>query len=255
MGRDAEAKHWFWEFVVKDWLTDPAVSRCAPATRGIWFDALCNMFLLDRCGSVAGSYDELAVLFRASPDALRAAVAELKRTGAADVTVCRENVTLTNRRMKREYQIRVNARERKRKERGSHDPPDNGHGSVTTPPNPNPNPHPNSYSHPTQGGSGRVRGNAPGLGECGEGNLGSEMSRELQIALVNGDGFEQAGETIALLKSTGMYEPTIAAVMKFPTTTLARVKTEIEDIRRTGGAKTLAPVLAKRLGYRAKVKS
>lgn len=101
-------------FAVRDWLTDPAVSRCAPATRGIWFDALCLMHQAGRTGQLAGTLPELARSLRCSEAELAAALAELAATNTAEITPCNAGcnagcnalVTLTNRRMLRDYKRR-----------------------------------------------------------------------------------------------------------------------------------------------------
>lgn len=83
-----------------DWLKDPAVSLCEPATRGIWIDLLCAMHERDRCGVIAGTREQLARISRCSAVALDHALADLQTTKAAEITERDGKVTVINRRMK-----------------------------------------------------------------------------------------------------------------------------------------------------------
>jgi hypothetical protein len=137
-------RHWYMEFVAKDWLADPKLSLCKEATRGIWIDALCCMHMQDRCDRLAGSITDLARLCRTTPNALRSAVDDLKLRGAATCTEENGLVTLICHRLSRLQEKRVKACRRQRKRRGV----DGCHADVTpsvtgdvTPPNTNPQPH------------------------------------------------------------------------------------------------------------------
>ncbi|HYK88837.1 MAG TPA: hypothetical protein VE398_08710 [Acidobacteriota bacterium] len=99
-------KHFFMQYVPGDWLSDAQVSQCRPATRGIWWDAISVMHGIDRCGQLSGTVEALARVCRCRVDEMRAAVDDLRSTGAADVTVSNGIVTLVNRRMRREYENR-----------------------------------------------------------------------------------------------------------------------------------------------------
>ena len=46
------------EFDPKDWLTDPKLRRCEPATRGIWIDAIALMELDESNGVLLGRWGE-----------------------------------------------------------------------------------------------------------------------------------------------------------------------------------------------------
>lgn len=106
-------KKWpFIQWFVSDWLGDPKVSQCEPATRGILFDWLCNMHALDRSGVITGTRELLARLGRCSAVQCDAALQDIKRTNAADMTERNGIVTLVNRRMKREYLLRKNSNDR-----------------------------------------------------------------------------------------------------------------------------------------------
>lgn len=117
------------QFYVGDWLKDPALSKCSPATRGIWIDALCAMHEMDRSGQLVGSLEEISRICRCRVADLSAAVRELHSTGTADVAfdpplvtvgVTKWNgiVTLTNRRQRREWHNRQLSKARVDKWRG-----------------------------------------------------------------------------------------------------------------------------------------
>ena len=106
------AKHFFMQYVPGDWLSDAQVSQCRPATRGIWWDAISAMHGIDRCGQLSGTVEALARVCRCRVDEMRAAVDDLRSTGAANVTDSNGIVTLVNRRMRREYEDRQAVRNR-----------------------------------------------------------------------------------------------------------------------------------------------
>jgi hypothetical protein len=110
-----------------DWLADPAVSRCSPATRGIWMDALCAMWRDGGSGILTGTAEELSRICRCTADDIMSAAHELQTTSAAHVTISHKRVTLENRRMSREYKGRTDARLRQKRHRGD----DDGHSDVT----------------------------------------------------------------------------------------------------------------------------
>jgi hypothetical protein len=97
-----------------DWLADPAVSKCAPATRGIWIDALCAMHEGGRTGRLEGTVEQMARILRCTPAEFESAKADLKATKTADVTerngAVTLIVTLINRRMLREHKKREQSR-------------------------------------------------------------------------------------------------------------------------------------------------
>ncbi len=99
-------KHYFMQYVPGEWLSDSQVSQCRPATRGIWWDAISAMHGIDRCGQLSGTVEALARVCRCRVDEMRAAVDDLRSTGAADVTESNGIVTLVNRRMRREFENR-----------------------------------------------------------------------------------------------------------------------------------------------------
>lgn len=120
-------KRWF----PGDWLSDPAVSLCSPATRGVWMDMLMAMYILDRFGKLSGTTEELARLCRCSTSDVSSAIAELQATGAADVTERNGRVTVINRRQLRESQERENTRIRVKKYRDKESCNGDGNADVT----------------------------------------------------------------------------------------------------------------------------
>jgi len=105
-----------------DWLADPCLSMCSPATRGIWMDLLCGIHESGGDGSISGTVGQLAHVCRCTPDQFSAALTELQETRTASVTcnakVTARNgsgnatVTVTCRRMQRDAKSRLQTRER-----------------------------------------------------------------------------------------------------------------------------------------------
>jgi len=105
---------WF-QFFAADWRTDAKLSLCTPATRGVWIDLICAMHELDRSGELRGTTEQLARIARCSAVEMKAALTDLQATEAADVTERNGVVTVTNRRMKSEFDGRKsNASRQKR---------------------------------------------------------------------------------------------------------------------------------------------
>lgn len=105
------------QFYTGDWLKDANLSKCLPATRGIWIDALCAMHESDRSESISGTPEQLSRVLRCSPADVSAAADDLKATGTANVTIRNGLVTLTCRRFQREKKQRVMTLNRVRKVR------------------------------------------------------------------------------------------------------------------------------------------
>lgn len=108
----------YMQWYTGDWLGDPKVTSCSPATRGILFDLLCAMHQLGRTGLIIGTKMLLARHARCTVTELETAIDELKNTDAAVVT---ENdngvVTVKNRRMERDAKARESAAERQKRHR------------------------------------------------------------------------------------------------------------------------------------------
>lgn len=111
---------WF-KFNPSKWITDPELSKCTPATRGVWIDLLCAMHQSGRSGELSGTTDQIARLGRCSTAELTQALTELQTTGTADVTFRNTNVTVINRLMKREAKDRHGTALRVKKHRSNAD--------------------------------------------------------------------------------------------------------------------------------------
>lgn len=115
-----------------DWLNDPQLSLCTPATRGVWSDLVSVMHLSGQTGELSGTSDQLARVARCSAAELAHALTDLRTTGAADVTERNGIVTVVNRRMSREHKkrqadaARQDRARRRRQSRSYHadDPPE-----------------------------------------------------------------------------------------------------------------------------------
>lgn len=88
-----------------DWMKDPKLSFCSPATRGIWIDLLCAMHELGRAGELRGTTEQLARLARCLPAELEAALTDLQSTDAASVEQRNGIWTVVCRRMKKAADI------------------------------------------------------------------------------------------------------------------------------------------------------
>lgn len=93
------------QFFIGDWIKDPKLSLCTPATRGVWIDLLCAMHELDRAGELRGTTEQLARLARCSPVELEAALTDLQTSEAAGVHQRNGGWVLVNFRMKRKAEI------------------------------------------------------------------------------------------------------------------------------------------------------
>lgn len=107
------------QFYPGDWLKDPCLGMCQPATRGIWMDLLSVMHESDRSGVIAGTREQIARLCRCSAVELGLALSELSTSKTADVTERNSHVTVINRRMQREYKDRIDTRLRVKRHRGN----------------------------------------------------------------------------------------------------------------------------------------
>lgn len=118
------------QFYPGDWMKDPKVSMCQPATRGIWIDLLCAMHENEQSGEIIGNAYQLARLCRCSPEEMQTALSDLTVTKTADVTFCNEIVTVKCRRMWQEAKDRKNGRERVKRYRNK-DEISESNGNVT----------------------------------------------------------------------------------------------------------------------------
>lgn len=90
-------------FYTGDWLKDPDLGKCSPATRGIWIDMLCLMHENSRSGTLQGTPSELSRACRCTPGQILSAVKELKKTGTADIPSSWEGNSVTD----RNYEITI----------------------------------------------------------------------------------------------------------------------------------------------------
>jgi hypothetical protein len=115
-------------FYPGDWLTDPQLSLCTPATRGVWIDLLCAIHKLDRGGELCGTPEQLARIARCSPVELGIALTELQTTGTADVSERNGAVRIVSRRMYRDAKLREEWRLQKQRQRRPQDVRNNSPG-------------------------------------------------------------------------------------------------------------------------------
>lgn len=104
------------QFYGGDWLRDPALGMCAPASRGVWIDLICAMYERGS-GTIRASPCALARLARCSETECVEALRDLSRSGAAVVVFGDDEASVTCRRVSREFAQRVAAAQRQRRSR------------------------------------------------------------------------------------------------------------------------------------------
>lgn len=120
----------YMQFYTGEFLKDPLLSLCVPATRGVWMDLLCAMHELDRVGELRGTPDQLARTARCQPVELVQALTDLRTTGAADIEERNGVWIVCNRRMRDEYAKRKSNAERQMRHRQAHSN-SGGNGDIT----------------------------------------------------------------------------------------------------------------------------
>lgn len=178
-----------------DWLKDPQLSMCSPATRGIWMDLICAMHELGRCGQVTGTVEQLCRICRCTSAEMTAALDELHETRTATITERDGRWTVINRRMSRESHERGDATKRKQTQRlrevnanvtpTSHESHAPSHVKVTLPSS--------SSLSTSDSGEGKIRARADWLGQAQDefssvyGGLGASESQVLcqQLELIS----------------------------------------------------------------------
>lgn len=129
-------------FYTGDWMKDPHLAMCSPATRGIWIDMLCLMHENSESGRLDGDLGGLARACRCTPEQLHDALRELHEYKAAEVTVLPDDtesyqpVTILSRRMVREYERRKYNADKQKRHRAKH-----GDEAVAVPLSPNASPY------------------------------------------------------------------------------------------------------------------
>jgi len=93
------------QFYPGDWMKDPNLSMCSPATRGIWTDLLCVVFELRHGGQVTGSAEQIARACRCTVAEFVAAAEELRVTKTADISERDGKFTVKSRRMERDLRL------------------------------------------------------------------------------------------------------------------------------------------------------
>lgn len=101
------AKAPYFPFYPGDWMKDPSLSMCAPATRGIWSDLLCVIHELNQGGTASGSAEQLARACRCTVAEFVAAADELAATGTADISQRNGRYHIHSRRMERDLKTRA----------------------------------------------------------------------------------------------------------------------------------------------------
>lgn len=101
------AKVPYFPFYPGDWMKDPSLSMCAPATRGIWSDLLCVIHELNQGGTASGSAEQLARACRCTVAEFVAAADELAATGTADISQRNGRYHIHSRRMERDLKTRA----------------------------------------------------------------------------------------------------------------------------------------------------
>lgn len=105
------------KFFPGDWSKDPALTLCAPATRGVWIDLICAMHDLDQCGELRGTADQLARFARCSTVEFVQAMTDIQTNRAADVTERNGVYSICNRRMRAAYKTRKSVANRVKRHR------------------------------------------------------------------------------------------------------------------------------------------
>lgn len=105
------------KFFPGDWSTDPALTLCAPATRGVWIDLICAMHEFDQSGKLRGTADQLARFARCTTVEFVQAMTDLQTSMAADVAERNGVYEICNRRMAAAYKIRKSVADRVQRHR------------------------------------------------------------------------------------------------------------------------------------------
>ena len=98
------------------WRSDPQLSMCCAATRGIWAD-LVSAMQEQGVGTLVGTIEQLARTARCTGTEMKAALEELRETNTAGVCVDCGLFSVTSRRLSRDCQQRKEWKEQKKKQR------------------------------------------------------------------------------------------------------------------------------------------
>jgi hypothetical protein len=90
----------------QNWSSEPGLSLCDAATRGIWIDAI-NAMMLTRNGKIVGSLEALSRLCRCRPAQMQVALLEIAQYDIGTVAHQQDgNIIVTCRRIDRELAIK-----------------------------------------------------------------------------------------------------------------------------------------------------
>src|ERR1043166_3460649 len=81
-----------------NWLSEPGLSLCDAATRGIWADAI-NSMMLSNSDHISGSIDQLSRLCRCSPQQMKQAILEMQNFKIAEISDANGHITILCRRL------------------------------------------------------------------------------------------------------------------------------------------------------------
>jgi hypothetical protein len=107
------------QFYPGDWRRDTQVQMARMETRGVWFEMLCCMWDAPERGKLTGGKLEIARLLGCDVEVLQRALNEIEKLKIADVTNGNNEVTIINRRMKREQKQRESTRLRVKRHRSN----------------------------------------------------------------------------------------------------------------------------------------
>ena len=125
-------KHPYIPLYVGDWLKDPQLSLCSPATRGVWIDLICRLHELGQGGKITANAQQLARLCRSSDADIHAALKDLQTTDAAEVSERDGIYTVVCRRMRKVAEISLKRQQAGNKSAANREQtPDNENESGT----------------------------------------------------------------------------------------------------------------------------
>jgi hypothetical protein len=87
-----------------DWLSDPCLTMCSAATRGIWMDVLAATRLKD-AGELTGTVKSLARICRCDEREMDVAIKQISETCTGQITKQNGSITITCRRIKKAFDI------------------------------------------------------------------------------------------------------------------------------------------------------
>jgi hypothetical protein len=93
------------QFYTGDWLKDPELSMCSPATRGIWIDMICAIHELQNGGKLVANPQQLSRLCRCSEQESISAINEIRSSRTADVSEQDGVWTIISRRIRKSHEI------------------------------------------------------------------------------------------------------------------------------------------------------